>query len=87
MRKLFVVVATVALVCVTATSASAQIGRAELRGTVTDESGGALPGVTVVITHQAAGTFRELVTGAGGNYFAAQLIPGVSRPTLPSGSE
>ena len=77
MRKLSVFAAIVTLACVTATSASAQIGRAELRGTVTDESGGALPGVTVVITHQAAGTFRELVTGAGGNYFAAQLIPGV----------
>ncbi len=77
MRKLCVFVAVVTLVCVTATSAVAQVGRAELRGTVTDESGGALPGVTVVITRQGTGTYRELITGGEGSYFAAQLIPGV----------
>jgi hypothetical protein len=60
----------------TATSAFAQIGRAELRGRVTDQQGGALPGVTVIITNQDAGTFREVVTGGEGQYFAAQLIPG-----------
>ena len=74
MRKLVSFVAVCALVG--ATSATAQVGRAELRGSVTDESGGALPGVAVVITHQDAGTFREIVTGADGSYFAAQLIPG-----------
>ncbi len=77
MRKRFILAAVVALVCATATSAVAQVGRAELRGRVTDEQGGALPGVTLVITHQDAGTFREIVTGAGGQYFVAQLIPGV----------
>lgn len=59
-----------------ATSATAQIGRAELRGSITDESGGSLPGVTVVITNQDSGTFREIVTGGEGSFFAAQLIPG-----------
>ena len=75
MRKLFIFLAVVALVSVT--SASAQVGRAELRGRVIDQSGGALPGVVVVITNQASGTFREIVTGGDGSYFAAQLIPGV----------
>ena len=76
MRKFVAFTAVVALVCVTATSALAQIGRSELRGRVTDEQGGALPGVTVVITNQDAGTFREVITGGEGSYFAAQLIPG-----------
>jgi hypothetical protein len=70
-------VAVVALVSVAATSVSAQVGVAELRGSVTDASGGALPGVTVVITNQRSGTFREIITGGDGSYFAAQLIPGV----------
>jgi hypothetical protein len=76
-RKLVVLTAVVTLVGVTATTALAQQGRAELRGRVTDEQGGALPGVTVVVTNQQAGTFREVITSGEGSYFAAQLLPGV----------
>ena len=77
MRKLVVLTAVVTLAGVTATTALAQQGRAELRGRVTDEQGGALPGVTVVVTNQQAGTFREVITSGEGSYFAAQLLPGV----------
>ena len=77
MRKLAVLTAAVALIGVTATTALAQQGRSELRGRVTDEQGGALPGVTVVITNQQAGTFREVITSGEGSYFAAQMLPGV----------
>ena len=77
MRKLVVLTAVVTLVGVTATAALAQQGRAELRGRVTDEQGGALPGVTVVVTNQQAGTFREVITSGEGSYFVAQLLPGV----------
>ena len=73
MRKLVVLTAAVALVGATATTALAQQGRSELRGRVTDEQGGALPGVTVVITNQESGTFREVITSGEGSYFAAQL--------------
>ena len=76
MRKLVLFSGVVAIMGVTATSALAQQGRAELRGRITDESGGALPGANIVITNQNTGTVRELVTGAEGSYFAAQLIPG-----------
>ena len=65
-----------ALLGATATPALAQVGRTELRGSVTDETGGALPGVTVFIQNEADGTFREVITGGDGSYFAAQLLPG-----------
>ena len=77
MRKLIVLSTLVSLVGIVATPAVAQVGRAELRGQVTDEQGGALPGVTVLITDQNAGTYREIITGADGSFFAAQLLPGV----------
>ena len=65
-----------------AAPALAQQGRTELRGRVTDETGGALPGVTVFIQNEADGTFREVITGADGSYFAAQLLPGVFTVTV-----
>ena len=67
----------VAAVCMIGTSAVGQQGRSELRGRVTDDTGGALPGVSVVVTNQNTGTFRELITSGDGSFFAAQLIPGV----------
>jgi hypothetical protein len=75
-RKLMTFLTVVALVGATATSALAQVGRTELRGTITDETGGAMPGVTVFIQNEADGTFREVITGGEGTYFAAQLLPG-----------
>ncbi|MCY4508893.1 MAG: carboxypeptidase-like regulatory domain-containing protein, partial [Acidobacteria bacterium] len=68
---------TVAALITMGTTALGQQGRSELRGRVTDDTGGALPGVNVVVTNQDTGTFRELVTSGDGSFFAAQLIPGV----------
>ena len=82
MRRLTTFLTVVALVGVTATSALAQQGTTELRGAITDETGGALPGVTVFIQNEADGTFREVITGADGSYFAAQLQPGVFTVTV-----
>src|SRR5438874_10346900 len=56
--------------------AIAQQGTAELGGRVVDETGAALPGVAIVITNEESGVYRDIVTGADGNYFAPQLIPG-----------
>ena len=75
-RRLTTFLTVAALVGATAAPALAQVGRTELRGTVTDETGGALPGVTVFIQNEADGTFREVITGGDGSYFAAQLLPG-----------
>ena len=82
MRRLTTFLTVVALVGVTATSVLAQQGRSELRGRVTDETGGALPGVTVFLQNEADGTFREVITGADGSYFAAQLLPGTFSVTV-----
>jgi hypothetical protein len=43
---------------------------------VSDEQGGVLPGVTIVITNEESGVYREIVASADGNYFAPQLVPG-----------
>src|SRR5580765_4458313 len=59
------------------TSARAQ--NAELRGAVTDESGGALPGVTMMIRNTETGADRNLVTDSGGLFRAPALQPGKYR--------
>jgi hypothetical protein len=65
----------------TATPLLAQQGTAEIGGKATDEQGGALPGVAIVITNEETGVFREVTAGPDGGYFASQLIPGRYRIT------
>lgn len=60
------------------TSASAQVlDRGEITGYVLDETGAALPGVTVTVTHLETGLTRVVVTNDSGRYRA---------PLLPVGS-
>jgi hypothetical protein len=59
-----------------ATPLLAQQGTSEIGGKVTDEQGGVLPGVSIVLTNEATGVVRELTSGADGSYFASQLTPG-----------
>ena len=56
--------------------ALAQQGTSEIGGRVIDDQGGALPGVSVVVTNEETGLFREVTSGADGSYFASQLTPG-----------
>ena len=49
---------------------------AELRGSVNDASGSALPGVTVTITNSATGVERVVVTDQQGAFRAPALQPG-----------
>ena len=56
--------------------ARAQPGSAEIRGRVTDSSGGALPGVSVTVRNQASGVFRQGVSTPDGTYFLAGVVPG-----------
>src|SRR5688500_16972954 len=51
----------------------AQETTATVVGTVTDQSGGVLPGVTVALRHVRTGRTFETVTGAEGNYLATLL--------------
>jgi len=54
----------------------AQGQNSAVQGHVVDESGGALPGVTVVVTHQGSGMFRQVVSNADGSYFVTGILPG-----------
>ena len=59
-----------------AAPALAQQGTSEIGGRVTDEQCGVLPGVTVLVTNEGTGVFREVVSGPEGSYFVSQLVPG-----------
>ena len=56
--------------------ARAQTGTATLTGIVTDETGGALPGVTVTATNQATNVEHTTVTNEAGNYTITPLTVG-----------
>ena len=47
-----------------------------ISGTVTDQSGGAVPGAMVTVTDAERGTARQLTTDTAGAYAAPNLIPG-----------
>ena len=59
-----------------ASPAFPQVAQSELRGTVVDESGGALPGVTVTATQVETGTSRTTVTTETGTYVMPALPVG-----------
>jgi len=62
------------LLSVSAVSVAAQgVTTASITGIVKDSSGGVMPGVTVVATHQPSGTTYEAVTQGDGRY----VIPGM----------
>ena len=61
--------------------AFAQLVGANLGGVVTDQSGGALPGVTVTVTNRGNGFQQVLVTEADGKYRAVALQPGAYEVT------
>jgi hypothetical protein len=67
----------VALVLLLPSAPSAQTGTADITGRVLDQSGGALPGVTVIARNQDSGVFRQSVTAGNGSYQFPGLIPGV----------
>jgi hypothetical protein len=54
----------------------AQIDTATIVGTVRDQSGGVLPGVTITATQEGTGTMASTVTGASGQYVFPSLKVG-----------
>ena len=80
MRRLAVAVFA-GLLALSPIPAVAQGQNSAVQGRVLDESGGALPGVTVVVTHQGSGQFRQVVSNADGSYFLTNLIPGPYKVT------
>ncbi len=67
---------SLAIVLLAATGVAAQQGTSEMRGRVADAQGGALPGVSVMLTNQANGTFRESISGGDGSVIACGMVPG-----------
>ena len=61
---------------VTLPLANGQVERASLAGTVTDNSGAVVPGVSVKVTNEATNTSVSLETDAAGDYRAVNLTPG-----------
>src|SRR2546425_9062899 len=80
MRSLLILV-TLGLLALAPIPAAAQGQSSAVQGRVLDESGAALPGVTVVVTHQDSGVFRQVVSNADGSYFVANIVPGPYRIT------
>ena len=60
-------------------TAVGQVTTADLVGTITDTSGGIVPGVTVTLTNEATGVSRTATTGEGGTYIFTSLPPGQYR--------
>ncbi len=54
----------------------AQVERASLAGTITDNSAAVLPNVAVKVTNEGTNTSINLSTDAAGDYRAVNLTPG-----------
>jgi len=68
--------ASLLMACVIGLSAGTAFAQsANIGGVVTDDTGGALPGVTVTITNKNNGATQVLVTGPEGNFRAIALQP------------
>src|SRR6185436_368960 len=57
-------------------SALAQSTFGTILGTVTDKSGGVVPGVKITVTNTAQNVSREVTADSQGNYDALNLNPG-----------
>src|ERR1700722_15536015 len=71
------VFAVVTMIVLTAGSTSAQTaGAGTITGVLTDQSGAAVPGATVVVRNTDTGLDRTITSNDSGIYFAAFLQPG-----------
>ena len=64
------------ILCAFANGAPAQIATATLAGSVRDETGAALPGVTLSVKSATTGATRSATTDSEGRYRIAALEPG-----------
>ncbi|HEX2452727.1 MAG TPA: carboxypeptidase regulatory-like domain-containing protein [Vicinamibacterales bacterium] len=79
-RRVPAIVAALALL--TASAAFAQTSLATVRGKVTDEQGGMLPGATVTARQVETNTTRSSVSGSLGQYFLSSLPAGTYEITV-----
>lgn len=76
MKRLWLFAVAVLTLCAFMSTAYAQVGSANLTGTVKDDQGNLLPGVTVTAKNSATGLERSDVTGNSGDYRIPSLPPG-----------
>ena len=67
-RRLLRTVVFTALTCLAASVAFARIQPAAIEGTVTDKTGGVIPGARVTATHLESGFTKDTVAGPDGFY-------------------
>jgi Carboxypeptidase regulatory-like domain len=65
-----------ALLCLPTAALAQNTNSGEIRGTVTDPSGAAVPGVTVTVTNTDTGVTTTLTTNDAGIYDAVSILPG-----------
>ena len=75
-RSMRVLFASALLLCAGSSAQAQSFERSRIDGTVTDESGGLLPGVTVVVRNIDTGLAREVITDSDGRYIVPGLPPG-----------
>lgn len=68
LRSLWICMGAAAIVVASLSPVAAQTVTGTLQGTVTDSSGGVLPGVTVIAKNEETGATREVVTNGVGFY-------------------
>ncbi|RPI19328.1 MAG: carboxypeptidase regulatory-like domain-containing protein, partial [Acidobacteria bacterium] len=76
-RLLILLLTLVFAVPILSTQAMAQAVYGSISGTITDASGGVIPGATVTINSVQRGTTDTVVTNDSGNYVKDRLLPGV----------
>ena len=76
-RSVFALAVVVCAMCVLNTPVWAQSVYGSIFGTVTDKSGGAIPGATVKVTDESKGTIVTVLSNGTGDYSVPHLIPDV----------
>ena len=74
--RIWTFVAVVLFALGLATNAATQSLYGSLVGTVTDETGAAIPGATVTVTQAETNLSRSVVTNETGSYNVPNLLPG-----------
>lgn len=75
-RRLLSVAVVGLIVFAGAAPAAAQQGISEVRGRVVDAQNAVLPGVSVLVTNQESGIYREVTSNADGTFFVTGIVPG-----------
>ena len=82
LRLMGVCLAAALLSSVAAGPVAAQVSTFDLSGTVTDDQGGVLPGVTVTARNEETGTLRSAFTDSAGLYYFADAAAAGQLGTL-----